>query len=111
MMRPIREPCTNAIIDPRRLAISLEAALPGTEEPPASGAQNRLNGRISSIRQEGEDVWLDIDCGHGLPAIVSRVAYEAEGLNLHRAVVVSFDPDAVEVLPVIRSSTPAGASP
>jgi len=94
---PTRKGLMIAIIDPRRLAISLEAEL-GTEEPPASGAQNRLRGRITAIRQEGEDVWLDIDCGQGLTAIVSRAAYEAEGLNLHREVVVSFGPDAVEII-------------
>ena len=77
-------------IDPRSLVISLQ--------PPVSGTQNLLRGHISSIREQGDDVWLEVDCGHRLTAIVSRTTYEEEGLNLHREVVVSFDPDAVEVL-------------
>jgi len=84
-----RDGALTVTIDPRRLAISLQ--------PPVSGTQNLLRGHISSIREQSGDVWLEVDCGHRLTAIVSRTAYEEEGLNLHREVVVSFDPDAVEL--------------
>ncbi len=77
-------------IDPRGLAISLSSLV--------SGTQDLLRGHISSIREQGDDVWLEVDCGHRLTAIVSRTTYEEEGLNLHREVVVFFDPEAVEVL-------------
>jgi len=77
-------------IDPRSLVISLRS--------PVSSTQNLLRGHISSIREQGEDVWLEVDCGDRLTAIVSRTTYEEKGLNLHQEVVVSFDPDAVEVL-------------
>ncbi len=85
-----RDGSVTVTIDPRGLVISLSSPVPGT--------QNLLRGHISSIREQGDDVWLEVDCGHRLTAIVSRTSYEEEGLNLHREVVVSFDPDAVEVL-------------
>jgi len=78
-------------IDPRSLVISLGS--------PVSGPQNLLRGHVSSIREQGDDVWMEVDCGDRLTAIVSRTAYEKEGINLHREVVVSFEPDAVEVGP------------
>jgi tungstate transport system ATP-binding protein len=77
-------------LDPRRLVISVS--------PPAEDSRNRLRGRVSSVREQGEDVWVEIDCGHRLTAILGRSTYEEGGLNLHREVFVSFDPDAVEVV-------------
>jgi tungstate transport system ATP-binding protein len=87
---PTRYGTLTVIVDPRRLSVSLD--------PPASGAESLLRGQVSSIRRQGDDVWLEVDCGHRLTAIVSRKAYEREGVNLNREVVVSFGPDAVEVL-------------
>jgi energy-coupling factor transporter ATP-binding protein EcfA2 len=85
-----RSGSSRVIIDPRRLAVSLGS--------PAPGARNLLRGHLSSIRELGDDVWLEVDCGDRLTAIMSRTAYEREGLNLHREVLVAFGPDAVEVL-------------
>jgi tungstate transport system ATP-binding protein len=85
---PIREGSAAVTLDPRRLAVS--------REPPGSATPNLLRGYVSSIREQGIDVWLEIDCGHRLTAIISRTTYEEEGLNLHQEVVVSFGPDAVE---------------
>ena len=87
---PTRYGSLTVIIDPRCLAISLD--------PPVSGAPTLMRGRVFSIRGQGDEVWLEVDCGHRLTAIVSRKAYEREGINLHREVVVSFGPEAVEVL-------------
>ena len=87
---PTRYGSLTVMIDPRSLKVSLE--------PPVSDTQAFFRGRVSSIRELGGDVWLEIDCGDRLTAIVSRANYEEEGLNLHRPVVVSFGPDAVEVL-------------
>lgn len=81
---------SRAIIDPRDLVLSLG--------PPGAGAENQLKGHVSSIREQGDDVWLEIDCGHRVTAIVSRGTYEKEALNLHREVYLSFNPDGVEVL-------------
>ena len=86
---PTRDGSVTVIIDPRRLVVSLEQPVPDT---PAL-----LRGHISSIRSQGDDVWLEVDCGHRLTAIVSRTIYEDSGLNLHREVGVSFGPDALEV--------------
>lgn len=77
-------------IDPYRLVLSLE--------PPAPGAPNRFRGRVSSVREQGNDVWLKVDCGVRLTAIMSRASYEEIGINLHSEVVMSFGADAVEVL-------------
>jgi len=87
---PTRYGSLAAMIDPRCLKVTLE--------PPVSDAQSLLRGHVSSIREQGDDVWLEIDCGDRLIAIVNRAAYEKESLNLHREVVVSFDADAVEML-------------
>lgn len=89
-----RDGSVTVIIDPRRLVVSLEQ--------PVSGTPALLRGRITSIRGQGDDVWLEIDCGHRLTAIVSRTTYDDGGLNLHREVGVSFEPDALEV----RSQAP-----
>jgi energy-coupling factor transporter ATP-binding protein EcfA2 len=78
------------ILNPRALTVSLE--------PPAPGTPNLLRGRVASIRGQGDEVWLEVDCGHRLTAIVSRKAYEEEGLNLHREVLVAFGADAVEMV-------------
>ncbi len=87
---PTRYGSLTVMIDPRGLEISLEA--------PTVDTPNLVRGRVSSIREQGDDVWLEIDCGDRLMAIISNVAYEQAGLNLHREVVVTFSSDSVEVL-------------
>jgi hypothetical protein len=78
------------VLDPRKLVLSLDA--------PSSDKVSHFKGRVSSVRERGDDVWMKIDCGIRLTAIISRTAYEKMGINLHREVVISFDTDAVEVL-------------
>ncbi len=87
---PTRHGSLTVTIDPRQLIVSLE--------PPVSDPLSLLRGHVASIREQGDDVWLEIDCGDRLTAIVSRADYEKKDLNLHREVTVSFCPDAVEVL-------------
>ncbi len=87
---PTRNGTLTVMVDPRKLVISLQ--------PPASRLGNRFQGHVSSIREQGSNVWLEVDCGDRLTAIISRASYEEIGLNLHRDVVVSFEADAVEVL-------------
>ena len=77
-------------LDPRKMNVSTD--------PPVPGDQSQLKGHISSIREQGDEVWLEIECGHRITAIVGRGTYEKEGLNLHREVYLTFGPDAVEVL-------------
>jgi tungstate transport system ATP-binding protein len=77
-------------IDPRSLVISLE--------PLASSMLNEVRGRIAVVREHDGQVWLEIDCGDRLTAIISRDSYEKMGLNLNREVCVSFKANAVEVL-------------
>jgi tungstate transport system ATP-binding protein len=78
------------MIDPRNLVLSLE--------PLSSSMRNRFRGRVSSVREQGADVWLRIDCGERLIAIITRSSYEEMGINLHSNVVVSFGVNAVEIL-------------
>lgn len=87
---PTRYGSLTVMIDPRRLTVSAE--LP--DATPDSG----LRGRISSIREQGNEVWLEIDCGDRLTAILSKTTYETEGLNLNSEVGVAFGHDAIEVL-------------
>ncbi len=78
------------MLDPRSLVIS--------PEPLTSSMRNCFRGRVCSIREQGGNVWLEIDCGERLTAIVSRASYEELALNLNREVAVSFKANAVEVL-------------
>jgi molybdopterin-binding protein len=78
------------MIDPRSLVLS--------REPLASSMLNQLAGRIRAARGEPETVWLEIDCGEVLTAIVSHDSYERMGLNVNLPVIVSFKANAVEVL-------------
>jgi molybdopterin-binding protein len=78
------------LIDPYKLRLSLE--------PLSSRPLNQFRGRVSSVREQGNDVWLKVDCGARLTAIISRTSYEEMGINLHREVILSFDAKGVEVL-------------
>jgi tungstate transport system ATP-binding protein len=77
-------------IDPKNIALSLES--------PSTAPQNQYRGRISALRGQGDDVWLKVDCGVHLTAIISRASYEELGVNLHQEVFVSFGPEDVEIL-------------
>jgi len=78
------------MIDPRNLVLSPEA-LP-------SSMRNHFRGRVCSVREQGANVWLEIDCGEKLTVIISRASYDDLGINLNRSIVVSFKANAVEVL-------------
>lgn len=83
-------PRATVTVDPRAVVISLE--------PLRSSMRNVLPGRIESIETHGENVRLEIDCGEALAAFVSRRSYEDLGLNLGRAVYVSFKAATARVL-------------
>jgi ABC-type sugar transport system ATPase subunit len=87
---PNQGEAVTAMIDPRKIALSIE--------PPSTRVFNQYRGRVSSVREQGNDVWLKVDCGARLTVIISRASYEEMGINLHRDVIVSFGADAVEVL-------------
>ncbi len=78
------------MIDPRNLVLSLE--------PLVSSMRNHYRGRVCALHVQGDDVWVEIDCGERLTAIITRESYESLGLNLNRDVVVSFKSHSVEVL-------------
>jgi len=78
------------MIDPRNLVVS--------PEPLISSMRNHYRGRVCALHVQGDDVWVEIDCGERLTAIITRESYESLGLNLNRDVVVSFKSHAVEVL-------------
>ena len=78
------------MIDPRDLVIS--------HAPLTSSMRNQFPGRVSSVRQAGGNVWLEIDCGDRLIAIISYASYRELEINVGREVVVSFKANAVEVL-------------
>jgi energy-coupling factor transporter ATP-binding protein EcfA2 len=87
------------ILDPRRIVIQPRPGdlPPASGIPPASGSEELLRGRVASVREQGDDVWLEVDCGRRLTAIMSREEYEEKGLNLHQVVVLSCPPGALEV--------------
>ena len=87
------------ILDPRRVVIQPQPGepLPASGIPPASGSEELLRGHVASVREQGDDVWLEVDCGRRLAAIMSRAEYEEKGLNLHQVVVLSWPPEAMEV--------------
>ena len=87
---PTRKDMPAVMIDPRDLVIS-HAPLP-------SSMRNYFSGRVSSVRQTGGNVWLEIDCGDRLIAIISYASYRELEINVGREVVVSFKANAVEVL-------------
>ncbi|MCP4896403.1 MAG: ABC transporter ATP-binding protein [bacterium] len=87
---PTRYGSLTVMIDPRSIDVSVEQS--------AMGSKSLMRGRISSIQEHGDDIWLEIDCGDRLTAIISRTTYTTEGLNLQSEVVVTFDSSAVEVL-------------
>ena len=78
------------MLDPRNVVLSLE--------PLPSSMRNQFRGRVCAVHGQGTDVWVEIDCGERLTAIITRESYETLGLNLDREVVVSFKAHAVEVL-------------
>jgi molybdopterin-binding protein len=78
------------LIDPRNLVLS--------HEPLSSSMRNQFRGRVSSVREQGADVWLRIDCAERLTVIITRASYEELGINLHSDIVVSFGVNAVEIL-------------
>jgi molybdopterin-binding protein len=78
------------MLDPRSLVVSLDT-LP-------SSMRNHFRGRVCTVREQGPNVWLEIDCGDRLTTIISRESYAELGINLDREVVVSFKANAVEVL-------------
>jgi molybdopterin-binding protein len=88
--RTVPEGTTKIALDPRSLVLS--------REPLASSMLNQLRGRVAAVREQGGNVWLEIDCGEPLTAIVSHDSYARLELNLGREVCVSFKANAVEVL-------------
>jgi molybdopterin-binding protein len=88
--RPVPEGPAKIAIDPRILVLS--------REPLASSMLNQIRGRVAGVREQGGNVWLEIDCGEMLTAIVSHDSYTRLELNLGRDVCVSFKANAVEVL-------------
>lgn len=80
----------SVLIDPRNMVLSKEL-LP-------SSMRNHFRGRVTSVREEGHNVWVEVDCGERLTAIISKASYQELDINLHRDVVVSFKANAVEVL-------------
>ncbi|MCK4304687.1 MAG: ATP-binding cassette domain-containing protein [Candidatus Eisenbacteria sp.] len=78
------------MLDPRSLVLSLE--------PLSSSMRNHFRGRVCSIREQGNNVWLEVDCGETLTIIISQESYAELGINLNLEVVVSFKANAVEVL-------------
>jgi hypothetical protein len=87
------------ILDPRRVVIRTqpEEPSPASGIRPASESEKLLRGRVASVRGQGDDVWLEVDCGRRLTAIMSGEQYEEKGLNLHQVVVLSWPPEAMEV--------------
>jgi energy-coupling factor transporter ATP-binding protein EcfA2 len=74
-------------LDPRAIVVS--------QQPPQSGLRNCYPGRIESIQADRDWVWLEVESGERITAIVSRGFYEEAGFNLHSMVFISFKPAAI----------------
>ncbi len=84
------EGAVTIMLDPRHLVISLEEL--------SSSMRNHFHGRICSAQEQNGSIWMEIDCGELLTAIISQESYTELGLNLNREVVVSFKAQTMEVL-------------
>jgi molybdopterin-binding protein len=78
------------MLDPRHLVISNETL--------RSSMRNHFEGRVITAREQRQNVWLEIDCGELLTAIISHESYIELGINLNKTVTVSFKASALEVL-------------
>ncbi len=78
------------VIDPKKIALSTEPLPPDV--------QNQFRGRISAVREQGDDVWLKVDCGARVTAIITRATYEELGINLHKEFFIWFGSHDVEIL-------------
>jgi molybdopterin-binding protein len=77
-------------IDPRHMVVALQ--------PIASSMRNQFAGRVVTAHEHPEGVWLEVDCGERLTAIITRSSYDRLGLNLNTAVYISFKANSVEVV-------------
>ena len=87
---PAPGPSVMVMVNSRAIVLSLE--------PLRSSMRNIFPGRIESIEAQGENVWLEIDCGETLTAFISRRSYRELALNLHHPVFVSFKAASVQIL-------------
>lgn len=80
-----------AAVDPQAIVLSLD--------PLPSSMRNVFAGTIVSARVQGENMWVEIDAGEVLTAVISRASYARLELNLGREVIASFKANAVQALP------------
>ena len=77
-------------VDPREIVLSREI-------PPTS-ARNRLRGTVVEARVADGEVWVTLDCGARLVAVVTRSSWQRLGLTVGDEAVASFKATAVRVL-------------
>ncbi len=81
-----------AALDPRNIVLSRTEL--------RSSMLNGFWGTIQSVSSGRDGMWLEIDCGLRIWAVVTRRSYDDLGLNAGEDVCVSFKATAVEILEV-----------
>ena len=77
-------------LSPREVVLAREAF--------PTSARNRLRGRIARAEDRGGEVWVTLDCGVPLTAVVTRESWAALGLATGDEAVASFKATAVRPL-------------
>jgi molybdate transport system ATP-binding protein len=81
------------------VCIRAEDVVLGLEASGPSSARNRLRGRVKEITRLGAVARVDVDCGFGLSAIVTRTALEDLGLRAGQDVTAAVKAGAVHLIP------------
>jgi len=69
-----------------------------SKSPIVSSARNMLKGRIVKVEERDGLVWLAVDVGQELAAVVTRQSFAEMGLNLGLEVYLAFKASSVEVI-------------
>ena len=84
--------------DAREVEVSPREVVLSREEVPSS-ARNRLRGTVTRAEVIDGEVWVTLDCGVPLVAVVTRRSWEDLGLTVGGTAVASFKATAVRAYP------------
>ncbi len=74
----------------RCVEISPREVVLAREDPPSSSARNRLRGTVVRAEVSGDEVWVTLDCGEPVVAVVTRPSWERLGLTVGGPAVAVF---------------------
>lgn len=69
------------------------------EELPTSSARNHFSGSISKVIPRGALVYITVDCGFPVGALITRASYKEMDLEIGRRIAVTFKASAVHLIP------------